>query len=119
MIAPDQIEALRDAVGDGGLQEHAPVDLDGLTAALTLSPSDGEGLSRTLAVLRNCGLAVAVRGSGSYAGVGNPPIGLDAFLSTGRLVGIEEFDAGEGVCHVHSGTPLRDLCLKTVFMRTK
>ncbi len=109
MIAPDQLEALRDAVGNGGLQEHEPVDLDGVAAALTLSPSDGEGLSRTLATLRRCGLAVAVRGGGSCAGIGNPPTGLDAFLSTGRLVGIEEFDASEGVCQVRSGTPLRDV----------
>ena len=107
MIAPDQLEALRDAVGDGDLQEHEPVSLDGVAAALTLSPSDGEELSQTLATLRRCGLAVAVRGSGSSAGVGNPPTGLDAFLSTGRLVGIEEFDASEGVCHVRSGTSLR------------
>jgi glycolate oxidase FAD binding subunit len=107
MVAPDQLEALRDVVGDGDLQEHEPVALDGVAAALTLSPSDGEGLSQTLATLRRCGLAVAVRGSGSSAGVGNPPTGLDAFLSTGRLVGIEEFDAGEGVCHVRSGTSLR------------
>ncbi len=109
MIAPDQLEALRDAVGDGGLQEHEPVDLDGVAAALTLSPSDGEGLSRTLATLRRCGLAVAVRGGGSCAGIGNPPTGLDAFLSTGRLVGIEEFDASDGVCQVRSGTPVRDV----------
>jgi glycolate oxidase FAD binding subunit len=109
MIASDQLEALRDAVGDGGLQEHEPVDLDGLAAALTLSPSDGEELSRTLAALRRCGLAVAVRGGGSCAGAGNPPTALDAFLSTGRLVGIEEFDASDGVCHVRSGTSLRDV----------
>jgi glycolate oxidase FAD binding subunit len=109
MLASDQIEALREAVGDGGLEEHAPVDLDGLTAALTLSPPDGEALSRTLTVLRNAGLAVAVRGSGSYAGVGNPPSGLDAFLSTGRLVGVEELDTGEGVCQVQAGTRLRDV----------
>jgi len=109
MIAPDQLEALRDAVGDGDLQEHEPVALDGVAAALTLSPSDGERLSRTLTVLRRCGLAVAVRGGGSSAGVGNPPTGLDAFLSTGRLVGIEEFDASEGVCNVRSGTSLRDV----------
>jgi glycolate oxidase FAD binding subunit len=109
MIAPDQLEALRDAVGDGDLQEHEPVALDGVAAALTLSPSDGERLSRTLAELRRCGLAVAVRGSGSSACVGNPPTGLDAFLSTGSLVGIEEFDASEGVCHVRSGTSLRDV----------
>jgi glycolate oxidase FAD binding subunit len=109
MIAPDQLEALRDVVGDDGLQEHEPVDLDGVAAALTLSPSGGEELPRTLAVLRRCGLAVAVRGGGSCAGAGNPPTGLDAFLSTERLVGIEEFDASEGVCHVRSGTPLRDV----------
>jgi len=109
MIASDQLEALRDAVGDGGLQEHEPVALDGVDAALTLCPSDGEQLSQTLAALRRCGLAVAVRGSGSSAGVGNPPTGLDAFLSTGSLVGIEEFDAGEGVCHVRSGTSLCDV----------
>jgi glycolate oxidase FAD binding subunit len=109
MVAPDQIEALRDAVGEGGLQEHAPLELDGLTAVLTLSPSDGEGLARTMAALRNCGHAVAVRGSGSHAGVGNPPMALDAFLSTGRLLGIEAFEAGEGVCQVRSGTPLRDV----------
>jgi glycolate oxidase FAD binding subunit len=108
MIAPDQFEALRDAVGDGDLHEHEPVALDGVAAALTLCPSDGERLSRTLAALRRCGLAVAVRGGGSSAGVGNPPARLDAFLSTERLVGIEEFDAGEGVFHVRSGTSLRD-----------
>ncbi len=109
MIAPDQLEVLRDAVGDGGLHEHEPVDLDGVAAGLTLSPADGEGLSRTLAALQRCGLAVAVCGGGSCAGVGNPPTGLDAFLSTGRLVGLEEFDASEGVCHVRSGTSLRDV----------
>jgi glycolate oxidase FAD binding subunit len=80
-----------------------------VAAALTLSPSDGEQLSRTLATLRRCGLAVAVRGGGSSSGVGNPPTDLDAFLSTGHLVGIEEFDEGEGVCHVRSGTSLRDV----------
>ncbi len=109
MIAPEQLEVLRDAVGDGGLQEHEPIDLDGVAAGLTLSPSDGEGLSRTLAALQRCGLAVAVCGGGSCAGVGNPPTGLDAFLSTSRLVGFEEFDASEGVCHVRSGTSLRDV----------
>jgi glycolate oxidase FAD binding subunit len=109
MIAPDQLEALRDAVGEGGLQEHGPVELDGVAVALTLSPPDGEALSRTLAVLRRHGLAVAVCGGGSSAGAGNLPTDLDAFLSTRRLVGIEEFDASDGVCHVRSGTPVREV----------
>jgi len=62
-----------------------------------------------LAVLERSELAVAVRGGGSCAGIGNPPTRLDAFLSTARLRGIDEFDASEGVCHVRSGTPLREL----------
>jgi len=109
MITSDQLETLRDAVGDGGLREHDPIDLDGVAVGLTLSPSDGEALSRTLAVLRRHGLAVAVRGGGSCACVGNPPTGLDALLSTARLAGIEEFDTSEGVCHVRSGTRISDV----------
>ncbi len=109
MLDPGRREALRDAAGEGGLQEHDPIELDGVCAALTLIPSDAEALSRTLAVLERSNLAVAVRGGGSCAGLGNPPTRLDAFLSTARLVGIDEFDASEGVCHVRSGTPLRDV----------
>jgi glycolate oxidase FAD binding subunit len=109
MIAPDQLDTLRAAVGEGGLREHEPIDLDGWTASQTLSPADGAALSRTLAALRESGLAVAVRGSGSGAGGGNLPTGLDAFLSTERLAGIDELDAYEGVCQVRSGTRLRDV----------
>jgi len=107
MPTSDQREALREAVSEQGLQEHEPVELDGVAAALTLTPADGDALSRTLAALKRCGLAVAVRGGGSCAGVGNPPTRLDAFLSTARLVGVAEFDPSEGVCRVRSGTPLR------------
>jgi glycolate oxidase FAD binding subunit len=109
MITADQLETLRDAIGDGGLREHDPIELDGVAVGLTLSPPDGETLSRTLVALRRHGLAVAVRGGGSRACVGNPPTGLDAILSTGRLAGIEEFDTSEGVCHVRSGTRLSDV----------
>jgi len=109
MLDAGRREALRDAVGEGGLQEHDPIELDGVCAALTLIPSDAEALSRALAVLERSGLAVAVRGGGSCAGLGNPPTRLDAFLSTARMVGIDEFDASEGVCHVRSGTPVRDV----------
>ncbi len=109
MGAPDHLEALREAAGDDGVLAHAPVELDGLAASLTLSPADGDGLSRTLAALRHHGLAVAVRGGGSSFGVGNPPARLDAYLSTARLAGIEELDAGEGVCRVRGGTRVREV----------
>jgi glycolate oxidase FAD binding subunit len=109
MIAPDHLEMLRNAVGADGLQEHEPRDLDGLASTLTLRPLDGRALSNTLTVLESCSLAVLVRGGGHRASVGNPPTRADAFLSTDRLVGVEEFDASEGVCHVRSGTPLADV----------
>lgn len=109
MIAADRLEALRDAVGEGGLREHESVEIDGVATELTLCPADGERLSKTLATLERLGLAIAVRGGGSSSCVGNPPARLDALLSTGGLVGIEEFDASEGVCHVRSGTSLREV----------
>lgn len=109
MVAPDQLEALREAVGEGGLLAHEPVELDGRAASLTLCPADGDGLSRVLAALSSQRLAVAVRGGGSCAGVGNPPARLDAFLSTARLAGIEQFEPSEGVCRVRCGTPVRQV----------
>jgi glycolate oxidase FAD binding subunit len=109
MIAPDHLEMLRNAVGPDGLQEHEPLELDGLTSALTLHPSDGRALSSALTLLESCSLAALVRGGGNRASVGNPPTRADVFLSTDRLVGVEEFDASEGVCHVRSGTPLADV----------
>jgi glycolate oxidase FAD binding subunit len=42
-------------------------------------------------------------------GVGNPPTRADVFLSTDRLIGVDEFDASEGVCLARSGTPLTDV----------
>jgi len=109
MIAPEHLEMLRNAVGADGMQEHEPLELDGLASTLTLSPSDGCALSSVLTALESCSLAALVRGGGHRVGVGNPPTRADVFLSTDRLIGIDEFDANEGVCHVRSGTPLADV----------
>jgi glycolate oxidase FAD binding subunit len=109
MIAPEQLERLRDAVGADGFQQHEPLELDGVTSTLTLRPSDGGALSSTLAALASCSLSALIRGGGHRAGVGNPPTRADAFLSTDRLIGIDEFDASEGVCRVRSGTPIADV----------
>jgi hypothetical protein len=95
MIAPEHLEMLRNAVGADGLQEHEPLELDGLVSTLTLSPSDGCALSSVLTALESCSLAALVRGGGHRVGVGNPPTRADVFLSTGRLIGIDEFDANE------------------------
>jgi glycolate oxidase FAD binding subunit len=109
MATTEQLEALRGVLGEAGVLEHDPIEIDGLTSTLTLKPADGEALSNTLAAISRFGLALWVRGGGHRAGVGNRPTRGDAVLSTERLVGIEEFEASEGVCQVRAGTLLSDL----------
>jgi len=109
MIAPEHLEVLRNAVGSAGMQEHEPLELDGLASTLTLHPHDGDALSSTLAALESYSLAALIRGGGQRMGLGNPPSRADVFLSTDRLVGVDELDTSEGVCHVRSGTPLADV----------
>lgn len=109
MLVAGQLDSLRDAVGDDGLSEGEPLEIDGVAPALRLRPADGAALSRLLAALGRAGLAVLVRGGGHRMQVGNPPARADAILCTERLVGVDEFDPSEGVCHARSGTRLCDL----------
>lgn len=109
MLAPQQLETLREAVGGDGLIEDERLEVDGVAPTLRLCPANGEALSKLLAALERGGLAVLVRGGGNRLAVGNPPSPVAAVLSTERLVGIDEFDSSEGVCHVRSGTRLSEL----------
>jgi glycolate oxidase FAD binding subunit len=101
--------ALRAPLGDEGLREHAPTDVEGLTFEVTLEPQDGEALAGAVRVLRERRLAVLVRGGGTRLGLANPSTRADAILSTARLDGIELLDAEEGVVHVRAGTSLSTL----------
>jgi len=109
MIAPESLRVLADAVGEDGLEEHAPLSLEGAELSATLRPADGEALARTVSALCETGLAAVVRGSGSGLGLGNPPRGAALFLSAERLSGIDELDEVEGVCRAAAGTPLAAL----------
>jgi glycolate oxidase FAD binding subunit len=109
VIQAEAERALADAVGEGGLESHAPVPLDGSELAWTARPADPEALARLVAALRAHRLAAVVRGSGSGLGLGNPPQGAQLFLSLDRLAGVDELDEVEGVCHVAAGTPLSAL----------
>lgn len=102
------LAALRAAVGDV-LIEHEAVDVDGLAVYATAQPEDVEGVSQLLQQATALGLAVIPCGSGSQLDFGNPPSRADFLLSTQRLCGVDEFDPGEGVCHVAAGTPLEAL----------
>ena len=99
------LAALRSAVGDV-LVEHDPVDVDGRAVRATAHPEDADGVSQLLRHATELGLAVIPCGSGSQLNFGNPPRRADFLLSTQRLHGVDDFDPGEGVCHVAAGTRL-------------
>ncbi len=108
MIAPEHLDILSGAVGESGLVEHAPIDVDGVAPSVTLLPSDTDSLARVLGALGRCGLSVLLLGGGNRLGVGNRPTGGDAFLSMDRMAGIAELDASDGVCRLGAGTNLAD-----------
>jgi glycolate oxidase FAD binding subunit len=109
MISREDLEALLELLGDEGVEEHEPVDVDGVEVAVTLRPSDGPSLAKTLATLGDRGLAALVRGGGERFGFGNPPRRADVILSTERLCGVEAFEPADGVCRARAGTALPEL----------
>jgi glycolate oxidase FAD binding subunit len=109
VTSADGLRELGEAAGEGGLEQHAPVSLDGAELFATLRPADGAALSRVVTALGRLGIGAVVRGAGSALEVGNPPREAELFLSLERMAGIDELDEVDGVCHVAAGTPLASL----------
>lgn len=105
----EDLAALRGALGDEAVLEHAVVEVDGCPLGATLRPATGESLAAALAMLSERGLSVLVRGSGTALSLGNPPLDAGLFLSTEALAGVDDFDAEDGVAHVLAGTRLAEL----------
>jgi len=103
------LERLAEELGEGALAPAPACAALGVQPAAALEPADAEALARAVAALGALGLAALVRGGGTHSGVGNLPARADVLLSTRRLAGIEELDAGEGVCRVRAGTTLAEL----------
>jgi glycolate oxidase FAD binding subunit len=101
--------SLRGALGPDVLSEHDPIRVDGEPIGASLRPADTDALAASLEALGCLSVPAVVRGGASGLGLGNPPRGARVFLSTERLAGIDELDAGEGVCHARAGTPLAHL----------
>ena len=99
-------EALRETLGGDIVELHEPRSLEGASLEADLRPRDADELARTLSALSESRLPVLVRGGGSRLPLGNPCPAARALLSTERLVGIDEFDADDGVIHARAGTPL-------------
>jgi glycolate oxidase FAD binding subunit len=106
VIPASALRALRDALGEGCVREDEGARVDDEPLAPTLRPADAESLAEALRSLGRLSLACVIRGGGSRMQLGNPPRGASLLLSTRSLVGIDEFDAGEGVCHARAGTTL-------------
>jgi len=105
----EQLDKLTEVLGGDVVERHDPVTIEGAELGATLRPADGKALGVTLGALSLSGLSALVRGTGTGLGLGNPLEGASVILSTERLAGVDELDAGEGVCHVLAGTPLREV----------
>ncbi len=109
MISTETLEKLAEAAGEGSLVNHEAVRVDDVPFTVTLCPESPEALGRTLSTLDACGVGVLVRGGGSHLGFGNPPRDVEVMLSTQRIAGVLELDAGDGVCRAAAGTTLSSL----------
>jgi len=109
LISTETLEKLAAAAGEGSLVNHEAVRVDDVPFSVTLRPESSEALGRTLSTLDACGVSVLIRGGGSHLGFGNPPRGAEVMLSTQRIAGVLELDAGDGVCRAAAGTTLSSL----------
>ena len=73
MIPREVLERFESALGDGGVEQHGAVDIDGAQLATTLRPGDGDALARGLEALSTAGMAALIRGGGNRLSVGNLP----------------------------------------------
>jgi glycolate oxidase FAD binding subunit len=104
------LEDLQEIVGAEHAREATPDDaLDGIEPAFVAGPGSVEEASELLRLAGDEGLAVAPRGGGTKAALGNPPREFDLILSTARLNEVIEHVPGDQVVRVQAGMRLQDL----------
>jgi len=103
-VASDTLRALAEAAGE--LVEHEPILVDGVGFEVSLRPADGAAIGRTLTALSAADVSAVVTGNGTRLSLGNPPRDAALLLDVSKLAGIDDFDPGEGVCHLGAGTTL-------------
>jgi len=108
-VRVDDAEALRKAAGDGALEQHAPIEVDGAAIEFSLRPPDGAALARAVRAMAERRIGALVQGSGSKGSLGNSPRGAQVLLSTRGLAGLRDFDPEEGVLRAGAGTRLGEL----------
>jgi glycolate oxidase FAD binding subunit len=103
-------EALADIAGREHCLREAPAlagyAVDGVIPSLVVRPASVDEVSRVVALCAAERLAIAPRGSGSSAGLGNPPRRLDVVLELSRLRAVREYVPEDMVATVEAGATL-------------
>jgi glycolate oxidase FAD binding subunit len=95
---------------DGAAREAGPGDdVAGVPARWVASPSTTEEAGDLLALAARTGTSVVVRGRGTALHLAPPPHSADLLVSTTRLDGVVEHEAGDLVCTVLAGTQLDEV----------
>src|SRR5918998_2482738 len=104
------LEDLQRIVGAEYAREATSEDaVDGVEPTFVAEPGSVEETSELLRLASDAGLAVAPRGGGTKASLGNPPRELDLILSTVPTNEVVEHVPGDQVVRVQAGMRLRDL----------
>lgn len=104
------IEDLQNVVGEDNVHEAGAEDaVDGVEPSYVVEPGSMEEMSDLMKLVRQEGLAVAPRGSGTKMHLGNPPQELDLIVSTKRMNEVIEHVPGDQIVRVQAGVKLADL----------
>ncbi|HET8575932.1 MAG TPA: FAD-binding oxidoreductase [Methylomirabilota bacterium] len=108
--------ALAEIVGAGHVLDSpaalAACALDGIEPRWIVKPGSVEEVGRLLALASSERLAVAPRGSGARAGLGNPPSRLDLVVDLTRLSAVQDYVPEDMVATVQCGLTLSDLAVQ-------
>ncbi len=99
--------------GEDGLSSQpenlATVAVDGQTPKAIVRPATAEQAAAFLKYASQHDLKVAIRGSGTRSGLGNPIAGLDLVLSTERMAAITEYSPADLMIGVQAGAKLSEI----------
>ncbi len=95
---------------DGHAHEAGPGDaVSGVQPRWVASPGSSEEAASLLGLAARLDSSVVVRGRGTALHWGSPPRSADLVVSTDRLDGVVEHEAGDLVCTVQAGTRISEV----------
>ena len=102
------LRALIDICGPDFARAAGPADVVGSRrASFVAAPATTGAVIDTMRLAAGRGLAVVPRGAGTKIDWGQPPLGVDLLLDTGRLDGVWHHSPSEATAEVGAGTSVR------------